>query len=374
MLKAENSLAEILPCQKRLSVLLVWPRFYSQFPPLGLLKLASYHRSRGDIVVLVRPPEKAGIDPDIVYVTSLFTYGWKAVKEAVTFYRRQHPKALFVLGGIYASLLSDHAAEEIRPDVIWKGIIPEVEDLLPDYSLIEGWTASLVFSSRGCIRRCPFCAVPILEPDFEAKPSVKHLVLPEHKSIILLDNNFLASSYSGKILNELAELRNSKKYRYKIDFNQGIDARLITSDVALALAKLNIPLIRLAYDSIVQKEAVGQAIKLLTNAGIRKRNILVYVMFNYMDTPDDFFCRIKHLFDWGVVVYPMRYQPLDALEKDSYVAPEWTPELLEMVADARRVLGVNGTWPPYEGLKRKFLNAKDLFIALELRAQKGVVV
>lgn len=207
-----------------------------------------------------------------------------------------------------------------------------------------------------------------------AWPSIRHFVVPTHRSVVLLDNNFLASPYSRGILVELAGLRNAEERPYQVDFNQGLDARLMTHEVARDLAKLNIPLVRLAFDSTVQKEAVRQAIELLSEAGIRRRRIVVYVMFNYLDTPDDFLLRVQYLFEWGVAVYPMRYQPTDALEKDKYVAPGWTPELLEMVADARRVLGVRGTWPPYEGLKRKFLDASDLFAALELRPLKTKIM
>ena len=372
VLTSLDSFSAFLPTG-RLNVLLVQPSYYSPLPPLGLLKLASYHRRRGDLVELVRCPAMPGFVPDVVYVTSLFTYAWKAVRVAVDFYRSRYPRALFVLGGIYASLLPDHAAEEIRPHVIWRGVVKELEDLLPAYDLVPDCKASVFFSSRGCIRRCPFCAVPQLEPTFEAKPCVSHLVSDDHSSVILLDNNFLASPHRLDVLAELASLRNAAGRPYRVDFNQGLDARLVTPEIASRLSRLKLALVRLAYDSTVQREAVRRAIETLSAAGIRKRAILVYVMFNYFDTPDDFLARVQDLMDWGVAVYPMRYQPLDALEKDSFVSPGWTPKLLEMVANARRVLGVRGTWPPYEALKRKFLDAKDLYTALKLREPKGVM-
>ena len=73
------------------------------------------------------------------------------------------------------------------------------------------------------------------------------------------------------------------------------------------------------------------------------------------------------LTDWGVVAYPMRYQPLEPCVKDSYVSPNWTKEQLEMIARARRVIGYGGAFPPYEGLRRKLSDAKNFEEAFELR-------
>lgn len=366
-----SQLINSLPGNK-LKILCVWPHYYSQYPPLGLLKLSAYHRLRGDIVQLVRPPMVPGFTPDIIYITSLFTYAWEKVKEAAEFYRRLFPGKPIILGGIYASLMPEHAQEEIKPDYIWQGIVPELEEILPDYSLVPNWNGSIIFTSRGCIRNCPFCAVPILEPHFVCRSSLSNLIYEGHDRVIFWDNNFLASPYHMEILEELISIKRSKR-SFHIDFNQGLDARLITLENAAAIASLRMKIIRLAYDSTHQRKALKKAIEMLNEAGVSKKRFLVYVMFNYKDTPDDFLGRVQDLLSWGVAVYPMRYQPTDALKKDSYVAPGWTPELLEMVADARRVLGVHGAWPSYEALKRKFMDAPDLRSALKLRNPKEAI-
>ena len=75
------------------------------------------------------------------------------------YYRGRFPGAEVWLGGIYASLLPDHASLS-GADVVWRGIFPEAEDLMPAYDLVPGWRATILFASRGCVRRCPFCAVP----------------------------------------------------------------------------------------------------------------------------------------------------------------------------------------------------------------------
>jgi hypothetical protein len=71
----------------------------------------------------------------------------------------------------------------------------------------------------------------------------------------------------------------------------------------------------------------------------------------------------------------MRYQPLSGgygFEKDSYVAPTWTNEELEIVAKARRVIGFGGAFPPYEGLVKKFYNAKSFDEAFGLYVTRGL--
>ena len=71
--------------------------------------------------------------------------------------------------------------------------------------------------------------------------------------------------------------------------------------------------------------------------------------------------------EWGVVAYPMRYEPLEPQPKNTYVSSYWTAAELEMVAKARRVIGFGGAFPPYEGLKNKILKAKNFKKAFELR-------
>jgi len=296
--------------------------------------LAAYHRQRGDFVRLVNGTSDDGFDPDVIYITSLFTYAWKPVHEAIRFYSSEYKKARVVVGGVYASLCQDHLKEAFGTRIeICRGVIPELDDLMPAYWLIPQWKSSILFSSRGCIRKCPFCSVPQLEPKFEAKKSIKHLIYPGHKRVILWDNNILASPYWRNIFYELEESG------LEVDFNQGLDARLLTDETALILRRLRIPIVRLAYDSKGIKKSLKRAINLLMGVGVSGRRIVVYCLYGYLDKPEDFLERIRDLTAWGVVAYPMRYQPLEPGNKDSYVSPNWTSEQLEMIARARRVIG-----------------------------------
>jgi len=347
------------------NILLVEPNYYTRFPPVGLLKLSSYHKKMGDYTELIKGQGHPKKPPDVIYVTSLFTWAWEPVWDAVKYYKANFPSAKIILGGLYASLLPEHAALS-GADEIHKGIVEEVEDLIPDYTLVPDWNGSIIFSSRGCNMNCGFCAVPILEGKLKCtKKSIKHLVWPGHTRIIFFDNNLLQNPHWRDIFDELEDLKMS------VDFNQGLDARLITDEVAERMANLKIDSwIRLAYDARDRGKYVKRAIDNLSAVGIRKRRIMVYTLFNYNDTPSDFFERVKEILNWGVVCYPMRYEPIFALKKNEYISPNWSKERLGAVQRARRVIGYGGSFPPYEGLIRKFNAAKDFDEAFKLRPPK----
>lgn len=348
-------------------ILLVEPakskKYHTAYPPLGLLKLAAYHRERGDLVRLVNGISSNGFIPDVIYITSLFTYAWEPVHDVVRFYADKYKKAEIIVGGIYATLCPHHLRDTFKNRIrIHKGLFKKIDNVLPDYSLVPEWNASIVFSSRGCIRRCPFCSVHVLEPRFRASESIRKLIYPGHKKVIFWDNNILASPYWRDIFYELEELD------LKVDFNQGLDARLLNEEVALRLTLLKMPFLRLAYDTIGIRTPLQRAIALLKEVGIRGRKIIVYCLYNEEnDDPENFLFRMKDLVEWGVVAYPMRYEPLEPMPKNTFVSPNWTRKQLDMIQRARRVIGYGGAFPPYEGLKKKILKAKTFEEAFKLR-------
>lgn len=344
-----------------MNILLVEPDYYSRFPPLGLLKLATYHRMKGDDVDLVRGEKELKTRPDRIYVTSLFTYEWKPVHDVVKYYKRQFPSVDLWLGGIYASLMPEHARLS-GADNVHKGLFTQAEDLMPAYDMIPEWDGSIIFSSRGCIRKCRFCAVPKLEGEMNrCKYSIKNFVYPSHTRIIIWDNNILASANWKAIFDELIE------FGLTIDFNQGLDARLISEKVAERLSQMKLKFIRIAYDTQKAGPSVKRAIEILHQYGIRKKKIIIYALFNFEDDPEDFFQRVRDILNWGAACYPMRFEPLDSLEKNKHVGPNWTRGQLDMVQRARRVLGFSGALPPYEALVIKFNKAGCFDKAFELR-------
>jgi hypothetical protein len=168
------------------------------------------------------------------------------------------------------------------------------------------------FTSRGCIRHCSFCAVPKIEGDLV---ELHHW---EPKSLVC-DNNLLACSraHFDRVIDRLKPVSG-------IDFNQGLDARLLKLYHADRLAELDLYAVRLAWDSVKNESAFMRAYEHLRKAGISKRLIRVYVLIGYKDNPDDALYRLETVRKLGVTPNPMRYQPLNSAVKDAYVAPGWT--------------------------------------------------
>lgn len=365
-----------------MKVLLVEPNYYTRYPPLGLMKLASYHRSRANEVKLVKGiNEDINFDPDRIEITSLFTYAWKSVHEAIEFYHNAFSDVEIRVGGIYASLMPERI-KSFYPFVnIHTGLYEELESYLPSYDILSdvekwaNWDSSIMFTSRGCIRNCPFCMVPKIEGKIRSViDDIQRFIYSGHKKIILWDNNFLASPNWKKIIEDLHDLD------LLIDFNQGLDARLINEEKARMLASLRFRLLRLAYDDIKEKKAVTNAVELLSNYGIKKRNISIYTLYNfydsehsYGDNPSTFFDRIRYISKLGCVSYPMRFEPLYSLQKNQYISPFWTSKQLDLIAKARRVIGYGGAFPPYEGLVKKFNNADTFEEAFSLYSTKPII-
>ena len=207
----------------------------------------------------------------------------------------------------------------------------------------------------------------------EPKFSIRPLIHPDHKEVVIWDNDFLASPYAKDILIELRD------GGYRADFNQGLDARLMTEEFANILADIKSPSIHMAYDWPWEGPFIKRAIDFLSAAGYKKKNLIFYVLHNFFDeqhkkgdTPADFFHRLQDLMKWGASAYPMRYIPLNSLTRRGFVSPLWTEEQLEMIADARRVLGYAGTFVNYKALAEKFLSANTFAEALELRPKKAM--
>jgi len=362
-----------------MKILLVEPPYYTRFPPLGLLKLASYHRSRGNQVKLVRGfKEDLKFNPDRIEITSLFTYAWKPVHEVIKFYHNKFSSAKIRVGGIYASLMPRRLKSFFPFIDIHIGLFEAADDYLPAYDLLnevenwKKWDSTILFTSRGCIRSCPYCIVPKLEGKIRSVvEDLERHIYPNHKRIILWDNNFFASPNWKKILKDLQNIG------LPVDFNQGIDARLINDETARMIADLRTPLIRTAFDNLHEKNALTNAIEVFSQSGIRRRKIFIYTLYNFYsekyhsDIPATFFERIKHIADLGCVSYPMRYEPLTSLEKNSFVSPLWTDYQLKMIGKARRILGYGGAFPPYKGLVKKFEKAHNFEEAFSVYPLKG---
>ncbi len=169
------------------------------------------------------------------------------------------------------------------------------------------------FTTRGCVNNCSFCAVPKLEGDLREIPNFR-------PAPVICDNNLLAASK-----NHLQRVVDALKVYPLVDFNQGLEARLFTPEVADLLGNLKCH-VRFAFDSWHKEAMVKDAIDLC-----RKRttnNISVYCLIGYHDDPESARARLELVRSWGIWPNPMRYQPLDGAVKNCYVEEGWTEEKL----------------------------------------------
>lgn len=185
-------------------------------------------------------------------------------------------------------------------------------------------------STHGCPNNCPFCAVKLLHPDYVEYPNYR-------PAPVLCDDNWTAASW----VHQQRVIERQKVFSLT-DFNQGIEARRFKPALADLMGTIRCK-VRFAFDSWGQEAAVKDAIDLC-----RKRttkNIFVYCLIGFNDDPESAKARLDLVRSWGVKPMPMRYQPLDAKEKNAYIAPGWTHQTLQRMMRFYSHTAVVGNMP-----------------------------
>ena len=388
---------------------------------------------------------------DIICVASLFTFFWQKTIDTVNFAKNfLASSGKLYVGGVAATLVPEAMCAEVGGDVqICKGLLDKSDDfgkeddviidlLPPDYSILEeidyrypADNAYFGYTTRGCIRRCEFCAVHTLEPKYKDYVDIREqLRLAEEQFgakqyLLLMDNNVLASpnfdriiddikvcgfakgatytppdeydiaiknlradfnnrAYIKKILRLYDELdkrlpeelagdfysareenfllhsisatkekifaldslarplfakyfKHGKRIRY-VDFNQGLDARLFTEERAAKLAEINIRPLRIAFDHYEQCAIYERAIRLAVKHGIR--DISNYVLYNFLDTPDELYQRILLNIDLceelnvSIYSFPMKYHPIrdpKYFRNRDYLGKNWNKKFIRAI-------------------------------------------
>jgi hypothetical protein len=173
------------------------------------------------------------------------------------------------------------------------------------------------FTTRGCPNGCQFCAVPKLEGEFREIPNFR-------PAPIICDNNFTAASrkHQERVVDKL-------KVFPAVDFNQGLESGRFTPELADLLGNLKCK-VRFAFDHVNFESKVKAAIDLCRQR--TTKDIGIYVLIGFNDTPEDARYRLELVRSWGIRPNAMRFQPLDAKNKNEYVAPGWTElELMRMM-------------------------------------------
>lgn len=374
------------------NILLIEPDYKCKQPPLGLMKISFFHKNiMHDYVRFTKgrlPAALSGTKWDRVYVTSLFTFEWKATIEAI-----EYAKTLvdsidqIVVGGIAATMLPDQIFEEtgIRPVC---GLLNEpgklglpgdecIDQLTPDYSMLDDVDyvypfndAYFLSATKGCGNKCGFCAVQTLEPTFIPYIDIKERIkaiderFGPKKDLILMDNNVLRSPRFNEIIDDIIAAGFGKGATYKnprtgktvqryVDFNQGLDALFLTEAKAKRLGEIALRPARVAFDHIEDRDIYERALRLCAKHGITE--LSNYVLYNsedfggkgrkyHADTPADLYDRMKITLDLldelndeyggeqriAAFSFPMRYIPLSAHER-GYVGSQWNAKFLRAV-------------------------------------------
>jgi len=251
------------------------------FPNLALMKLSAWHKSKGDYIEWYNGVEHY----DLVYMSKVFSFTPKDGRVI------QADKV--IKGGSGYKLFDQWLPNDI-------------EHICPDYSIYPMHKDAYGFLTRGCVNKCSFCIVPRKEGMIRKHSSITEF-LDGRKSAVLMDNNVIASDWGLQQIEEIISLG------VKVDFNQGIDCRIIAKDKSIArlLSRVKwIRYLRMAYDNSAITDEVETAISYLKEAGVKP-----YKMFFYMLVKDgqieDAEQRALTLDSLGCTPFAMAYRNLD---------------------------------------------------------------
>lgn len=246
------------------------------FPNLALMKLSAWHKAQGDSVEWYSPLFSR---PDKIYASKVFTFTQDYIDYA---YGDPEP----VRGG------TGYDPAVRLPD--------EVERTLPDYSIYPEWGSALGFLTRGCIRNCPWCIVPRKEGTLQVVDDIERIAAGR-RDVVLLDNNFLAAP--GEFVRE--QLEKAARLGLRLDFNQGLDARLVRFWNAKLLARCRwMRFIRFSCDTAAMIEPIRRAVRLIRETGSR-REIFCYMLVQDIAEAE---IRLRALVELGVTPFAQPYR------------------------------------------------------------------
>lgn len=253
---------------------------HNGFPNLALMRLSTWHKQRGDAVEW-----------------------WNGF----THYDRAYKSKVFTFTPDFDTVIN--ADEIVTGGTGYKdfGVLPpEVEACPPDYGLYPSWKPAIGFLSRGCSNTCPWCVVPRKEGGIRPAATWEEIKRPDSRQIILLNNNVLASDHG------LEQIDRMGREKVWIDFNQGLDARLITPETARMLARLHwIRFIRLACDTSEMLPVIRQAVSYLKEAGVSPSRFWAYALVRDVEEAHR---RVLALREMGVEPFAQPYRDYDGGE------------------------------------------------------------
>lgn len=245
------------------------------FPNYALMKISAWHKARGDSVEWFMPLMRY----DKVYSSKVFTFTPEDP------YLPENTIRGGTGYGIYDTL----------PD--------EIDAMYPDYSIYPDCDYAIGFLTRGCIRKCPWCIVPRKEGGVKPYLTWREIKRKDSRDIVFMDNNVLACQHG------IDQMRDMVGENVRVDFNQGLDARLITPDIAEILGGLKwIKYIRTACDTDGMLDVVLEKAELLSRHGVKPWRLFVYVLVKDIPSAER---RVIALRDAGMNPFAQPYRDFE---------------------------------------------------------------
>lgn len=264
----------------------------SNYPNLALMKISGYHKARGDNVEWYNPL----CSYDKVYSAKVFSFT---------------PD--------YGYYINADQVEKGGTGYDISKVLPvEVDRIVPDYNLYKiDKNLAYGFLTRGCTNRCKWCVVPAKEGNIAPYMDIAE-VSAGRKNVILMDNNVLASEYGLQQIEKIISMG------VRVDFNQGLDARLVTDDIAQLLVKVKwIKRIRFGCDTPGQIAECERATALIDKHGYKGEYFFYCILLNDFK---EAFTRVNHWRTKGGRFLP-HCQPYRDLNNPRQIIPQWQKDL-----------------------------------------------
>ena len=267
----------------------------SSYPNLALMKISAWHKQQGDCVEWYNPFNRY----DKLYMAKVFSF------------------------------TEDYLQYITNADIIEKGgtgydikkMLPSgIDRMQPDYSIYPSIDTKTAygFLTRGCPNKCKWCCVPAKEGNIAPYMDIEEIAIDGRKNIILMDNNVLASDHGLEQIEKIIRLG------LRVDFNQGLDARLVTDDIAKMLSKVKwIKRIRFGCDTPKQIEECDRATSLIDRYGYKGEYFFYCIL---LDDFNESFARVNHWRSKGQR-FLAHCQPYRDLNNPHQVIPQWQKDM-----------------------------------------------
>ena len=267
------------------------------FPNIPLMKISSWHKKNGDSVQWYQPFDGLIEKYDKVYMSKVFSFTPDY----------EYPVYADVVekgGSGYCIELID--GKEVYHADLDQSLPEEIEHIYPDYSIYGELTKNTAFGflTRGCPRGCGFCHVKEKEGCKSHKVANLNEFWNGQKKIVLCDPNILACKDHMELLEQLANTGS------KVEFNQGLDIRLINDRNLEVLRRIRLDKIHLAFDRYQDKDIIQPKMEEFakkTGFDRHRGGVTVYILVNFDTTIDQDIERIQFCRKLNFIPYPMIY-------------------------------------------------------------------